>query len=100
MKGKLLRVCLVAHDAEETMKDFHDLFGVEFYGPFDDKGVNLKVALPRSGGMEVSSPTAENDPIGFSKYLEEKGEGFKVWIAKSRAIAVSDFSPPDSCSMF
>ena len=58
MKGKLIRVCVVANDATETMKDFNDLFGVEFYGPFDDEHVKLKVALPRSGGMEVSSPTA------------------------------------------
>lgn len=65
MKGKLIRVCVVANDAAETMRDFNDLFGVEFYGPFDDEHVKLKVALPRSGGMEVSSPTAADDPIGF-----------------------------------
>ena len=77
MKGKLLRVCVVARDADETMKDFHDLFGVEFYGPFDDEGTSLRVALPRSGGMEVSAPASENDPIGFSNYLKENGEGIK-----------------------
>lgn len=77
MKGKLIRVCVVAHDAAETMKDFHDLFGVEFYGPFNDEHVSLQVALPRSGGMEVSSPTAPNDPIGFTQYLAENGEGIK-----------------------
>ena len=74
---KLFRVCVVANDAAETMKDFNDLFGVEFYGPFDDEHVKLKVALPRSGGMEVSSPTAADDPIGFSAYLQENGEGIK-----------------------
>ena len=54
MKGKLIRVCVVANDAAETMRDFNDLFGVEFYGPFDDEHVKLKVALPRSGGVAVS----------------------------------------------
>ena len=39
--------------------------------------VKLKVALPRSGGMEVSSPTAADDPIGFSQYLAANGEGIK-----------------------
>ena len=77
MKGKLIRVCVVANDAAETMRDFNDLFGVEFYGPFDDEHVKLKVALPRSGGMEVSSPTAADDPIGFSQYLAANGEGIK-----------------------
>ncbi|WP_417004101.1 VOC family protein [Adlercreutzia equolifaciens] len=77
MKGKLIRMCVVANDAAETMRDFNDLFGVEFYGPFDDEHVKLKVALPRSGGMEVSSPTAADDPIGFSQYLAANGEGIK-----------------------
>ena len=77
MKAKLIRVCIVANNAGEAMKDFNDLFGVEFYGPFDDKNVSLQVALPRSGGMECSSPTAADDPIGFTKYLQDKGEGIK-----------------------
>ena len=44
---------------------------------FRRAGLKLKVALPRSGGMEVSSPTAADDPIGFSQYLAANGEGIK-----------------------
>ena len=52
MKGKLIRVCVVANDATETMKDFNDLFGVEFYGPFDEEHVKLKVEIGRASCRE------------------------------------------------
>lgn len=77
MKGKLIRVCIVCDDAAQTLEDFHDLFGVECYGPFNDEHTSLQVALPRSGGVEFSSPTTEDDPIGFTEYLRHNGEGIK-----------------------
>ena len=77
MKGKLIRIAVAVNNAAEAYNDFNELFGVQCYGPYDDEHVQLQVCLPRSGGMEFTSPMSPDDPIGFSKYLEEKGEGFK-----------------------
>lgn len=77
MKAQLIRIAVAAHDSEEAMKDFEDLFGVKCYGPYNDEHVSLKVCLPRSGGLEFTSPTSPDDPIGFTPYLEQNGEGIK-----------------------
>ncbi len=52
-----------------------ELLGLEFYGPLDDPGPGLAVALPRRGGPELVAPTRSNDAIGATRLLERKGEG-------------------------
>ncbi|CDX03740.1 Glyoxalase/bleomycin resistance protein/dioxygenase [Desulfitobacterium hafniense] len=52
-----------------------ELPGLEFYGPLDDPGPGLAVALPRRGGLELVAPTRSNDAIGATRLLERKGEG-------------------------
>ncbi|MDR0435042.1 MAG: VOC family protein [Gracilibacteraceae bacterium] len=75
MRAKLDRVAIVVSDVKKAKEDFEKLLGVEFYGPFDDAGPGLAVALPRRGGLELFAPTRENDAIGATRTLAAKGEG-------------------------
>ncbi len=74
-KAELNRVAIVVKDIDKAMKDLEAMLGCQFYGPFDDPGPGLKVALPRRGGLELVSPAREDDAIGATKLLAEKGEG-------------------------
>jgi methylmalonyl-CoA/ethylmalonyl-CoA epimerase len=74
-RAKLDRVAVVVKDVHKTVKEMEDLLGVEFYGPYDDPGPGLAVALPRRGGLELMSPTRSDDAIGATQLLEHKGEG-------------------------
>jgi methylmalonyl-CoA/ethylmalonyl-CoA epimerase len=73
--AKLDRVAVVVRDINQAVNDMKKLLGVEFYGPFDDPGMGLAVALPRRGGLELASPTRLDDAIGATQLLERKGEG-------------------------
>lgn len=77
MKAQLIRVVVAVNDSKQAMDDLNDLFGIECYGPYDIEGMSLKVALPRSGGFELISPSSPDDPSGFTSLLEQKGEGIK-----------------------
>lgn len=77
MKAKLHRVAIVSKDAHQAAKDFSEMLGVEFYGPYRDEGVGLDVALPKSGGLEVMSPFRDDDAIGATQELANSGEGVK-----------------------
>jgi methylmalonyl-CoA/ethylmalonyl-CoA epimerase len=73
--AKLDRVAVVVRDVNQAVKDMKKLLGVEFYGPFEDSGPGLAVALPRRGGLELVSPMRSDDAIGATKLLERRGEG-------------------------
>lgn len=74
-RAKLDRVAIVVKDAEKAVKDMEKLLGCEFYGPLDDQGAGLLVALPRRGGIELVSPTRSDDAINATQLLATKGEG-------------------------
>ena len=48
-RAKLDRVAIVVKDAEKAVKDMEKLLGCEFYGPLDDKGEGLLLAMPIRG---------------------------------------------------
>jgi len=73
--AKLDRVAVVVRDIDQAMKDMKKMLGCEFYGPLDDPGPGLAIALPRRGGLELVSPTRPDDAIGATQLLESKGEG-------------------------
>lgn len=75
MKAELIRVAITTKNAAKAKEDFEKLLGVTFYGPYDDKSVGLSVALPRRGGIEVFSPTRDDDAVGATQKLAERGEG-------------------------
>lgn len=75
MKAKLDRVALIVKDVDKAVEEFGAMFGVEFYGPFDDDIVGVRVALPKCGGMEMMSPIREDDGVGATQKLATKGEG-------------------------
>mgnify|MGYP000670121772 CR=1 FL=1 len=56
IKAQLNRIALRVADADKAVEDLSALLGVSFYGPYDDEGVGLRVALPKSGGIEIMSP--------------------------------------------
>ena len=45
-------------------------------------------------------PTLESSSAASISSRRQNGEGFRFWIAKRSAMAVSAFSPPESCIMF
>ena len=75
IKAQLNRIALRAADADKAVEDLHKLLGVTFYGPYDDEHMGLRVALPKSGGIEVMAPMHDHDAIGAYQALQEKGEG-------------------------
>lgn len=75
LRAKLDRVAVVVRDINKAKKDMEEMLGCEFYGPLDDPGPGLAVALPRRGGLELVAPTRSNDAIGATQLLERKGEG-------------------------
>ena len=44
--------------------------------------------------------TFESSNAASISSSKQNGDGFRLWIANNSAIAVSDFSPPESCIMF
>ena len=56
MKAQLNRIALRAADADKAVADLNALLGVTFYGPYNDEHMGLRVALPKSGGIEVMAP--------------------------------------------
>jgi methylmalonyl-CoA/ethylmalonyl-CoA epimerase len=71
----LNRVGVAVYDIDQAIADFQDLFGAEFYGPFDDPDVGIKVTTPKHLGLEFVSPQRPDDKIGTTKILEQFGEG-------------------------
>ena len=45
-------------------------------------------------------PTLLSSSAASISSRRQNGDGFRFWIANSRAIAVSAFSPPESCIIF
>lgn len=86
IKAQLNRVALRVADTHQAVKDFGELFGATFYGPYDDETVGLCVALPKSGGIELMSPMHDHDAIGAYQALQERGEGIS-----GIALRVDDF---------
>lgn len=74
-KAELNRVAVIVKDVDEAVKDFGEMFGITFYGPYDDAKVGVNVALPRRGGMEMMSPNRPDDGVQATQKLAEKGEG-------------------------
>ena len=58
IKAELNRVAMIVDDVESAKKDFEQMFGISFYGPYEDNTVGVNVALPRRGGFEMMSPNA------------------------------------------
>lgn len=77
LRAKLDRVAMVVKDIDKAMKDMGLMLGCEFYGPLDDQGPGLAVALPKRGGLELVAPTRPDDAIGATQFLETNGEGIK-----------------------
>ena len=75
IKAQLNRIALRAADADKAVEDLGKLLGVTFYGPYDDEHMGLRVALPKSGGIEVMAPMHDHDAIGAYQKLQEVGEG-------------------------
>ena len=57
----------------------------------------LFVSLFRYFAKRDTFPSSRAASISSNR---QKGEGFRLWIANNRAIAVKDFSPPDNCIIF
>ena len=68
-KAQLNRIALRVADADKAVEDLNKLLGVTFYGPYDDEHMGLRVALPKSGGIEVMAPMHDHDAIGAYKAL-------------------------------
>ena len=75
IKAELNRVAIIVKDVEAAAKEFEELFGVTFYGPYQDDHVGVDVALPRHGGFEMMSPNRPDDGVMATQKLAEKGEG-------------------------
>ncbi len=75
MKAELNRVAVIVKDVDKACKDFEEIFGITFYGPYDDEYMGLRVALPRHGGFELIAPTRDDDKIHATQKLAEHGEG-------------------------
>lgn len=86
IKAQLNRIALRAADADKAVEDLNKLLGVTFYGPYDDEHMGLRVALPKSGGIEVMAPMHDHDAIGAYKALQTVGEGIS-----GIAMRVDDF---------
>ncbi len=86
MKAQLNRIALRAADADKAVADLHALLGVTFYGPYDDEHMGLRVALPKTGGIEVMAPMHDHDAIGAYQRLQTEGEG-----VSGIAVRVDDF---------
>ena len=86
MKAKLNRIALRAADADKAVADLNALLGVTFYGPYNDEHMGLRVALPKSGGIEVMAPMHDHDAIGAYQKLQTEGEGIS-----GIAVRVDDF---------
>lgn len=86
IKAQLNRIALRVADADKAVEDLSALLGVSFYGPYDDEGVGLRVALPKSGGIEIMSPMHDHDAIGAYQKLQTEGEGIS-----GIAMRVDDF---------
>lgn len=86
IKAQLNRIALRVADADKAVEDLNKLLGVTFYGPYDDEHMGLRVALPKSGGIEVMAPMHDHDAIGAYKALQTVGEGIS-----GIAMRVDDF---------
>ena len=86
IKAQLNRIALRVADADKAVEDLSARLGVSFYGPYDDEGVGLRVALPKSGGIEIMSPMHDHDAIGAYQKLQTEGEGIS-----GIAMRVDDF---------
>lgn len=86
MKAQLNRIALRAADADKAVADLNALLGVTFYGPYNDEHMGLRVALPKSGGIEVMAPMHDHDAIGAYQKLQTEGEGIS-----GIAVRVDDF---------
>lgn len=75
IKAELNRVAMIVDDVESAKKDFEQMFGISFYGPYADDTVGVNVALPRRGGFEMMSPNRPDDGVKATQKLAEKGEG-------------------------
>ena len=86
IKAQLNRVAIRVADAHQAVKDFGELFGATFYGPYEDEHMGLCVALPKRGGIELMAPMHDHDAIGAYQALQERGEGIS-----GIALRVDDF---------
>lgn len=86
MKAQLNRVALRVADADKAVADFNALLGATFYGPYTDEHMGLRVALPKSGGIEIMAPVNDHDAIGAYQRLQTEGEG-----VSGVALRVDDF---------
>ena len=75
IKAELNRVAIIVKDVEAAAKEFEEMFGITFYGPYQDDHVGVDVALPRRGGLEMMSPNRPDDGVMATQKLAEKGEG-------------------------
>ena len=75
IKAELNRVAVIVKDVEAAAKEFEEMFGITFYGPYRDDHVGVDVALPRHGGFEMMSPNRPDDGVMATQKLAEKGEG-------------------------
>lgn len=86
VKAQLNRIALRAADADKAVEDLNKMLGVTFYGPYNDEHMGLRVALPKSGGIEVMAPLHDHDAIGAYQALQTQGEGIS-----GIAVRVDDF---------
>ena len=91
MKAQLNRIALRAADADKAVADLNALLGVTFYGPYNDEHMGLRVALPKSGGIEVMAPMHDHDAIGAYQKLQTECEGIS-----GIAVRVDDFEEAKS----
>ena len=72
IKAQLNRIALRVADADKAVEDLSALLGVSFYGPYDDEGVGLRVALPKSGGIEIMRGIAGVGEQEFTTFFSMK----------------------------
>ncbi len=73
---KIDHVGIMVKDLEEAGNFFADLFGIEFTGPHENPGQDIRNMINRHLGIELISPLTPDGPN--AKTLEKRGEGLSL----------------------
>ena len=71
----LNHVCIAVSDIEDTLKFYHDLFGVGTSEIEDLPDQGVKAALVRVGGSQLEFIQPTDTDGGVARFIERRGEG-------------------------
>lgn len=77
MIKKVHHIAMAVEDLDRSLAIYTDVFGLQGKVVQMD-AYSVKLALIPVGDVlvEFIQPTSDDDPLGFTKFLREKGEGF------------------------